>query len=327
VDDRFSGIISRPALLKAVEEGRAVLFMGAGASCGAKDEKGNKIPDGKELSLLIARKFLGAEYEGLDFRSTCDLACNQRDVGTVQRFIFETLNPFQPAHFHKLISTFAWAGLAGTNYDLIVERAYPAAKSPLQKLVPNTKDGDGATDRLGDRSVLYVKLHGCITRHGETAPPLIASTEQLISFRDGREGQFATFLEWAKTKTLIFCGYAFLDSNLRMLFDEIIKEGDKRPKHYIINKGLRSAEADYWRDRRVEAIDASFEEFLTRLTGSVTFLRDTFGFIKCEALKLDAFFVVLLHALECADYLAEGAAVHFNLAFTLRGPVAIDIRM
>ncbi len=254
-----------PALVAAVLEGRAVLFVGAGASRGAMNASLENIPDGRRLADLVISKFLGAEYVGLDFKSAYDLACSQRDVATVQRFVFETLNPFQPADFHKLIPKFAWAGIAGTNYDLIIERAYKTTPGALQRLEPNVKDGDHATDRIADRAILYVKLHGCITRYTETSPPLVASTEQLIAFRHGREGQFSTFLEWAKTKTIIFCGYAFLDNNLRTLFDEIIREGDKRPKHYIVNKGLRSAETDYWRDRRVEAIDASFQDFLEAL--------------------------------------------------------------
>jgi hypothetical protein len=61
--------------------------------------------------------------------------------------MLDILNPFQPADFHLLIPTFAWAGIATTNYDLVVERAYQRAPSPLQKVVPNVKDGDGATDQ------------------------------------------------------------------------------------------------------------------------------------------------------------------------------------
>ena len=54
---------------------------------------------------------------------------------------------------------------------------------------------------------------------------------------------------------MIFCGYKFMDGNLRILFDEIIKDGDNRPRHYIVSKGVKQALIDYWRDRRVVAID------------------------------------------------------------------------
>ena len=59
--------------------------------------------------------------------------------------------------------------------------------------------------------------------------------------------------------------FFFLDINLRVLFDEIIKDGDNRPRHYIVSKGVRPAEIAYWRDRRVIAINTTFQEFLENL--------------------------------------------------------------
>jgi len=263
-------------LITAVREGRAVLFMGAGASRGATDGRGGTPPDGKKLASLLAEAFLGEGYDGFDLRSVYDLACSERDVRTVQKKIKEILDPFIPADFHKIIPTFPWAGLATTNYDLIIERAY-AKPATTAKLIPYVKDGDGATDKLAGDTLLYVKLHGCITRYQEVNPPLVASTEQLIAFNESRKGQFDLFLEWAKNKTVIFCGYSFMDMNLRTLFDEIIKEGDNRPRHYIVNKGARPAEIGYWRDRRVIALDIAFEEFLVELDKQISENERTLG--------------------------------------------------
>jgi tetratricopeptide (TPR) repeat protein len=256
-------------LVGAVSEGRAVLFIGAGGSRGAKNGSNEDIPLAKDLAAELVTKFLGAEYAGADFRAAYDLSCSQRDVPTVQRYLYDRLSPFEPAAFHLIIPTLVWSGLITTNYDLIIERSYRKAAKPVQKLIPNVKDGDGATTRLDQRSVLYVKLHGCLTKHNEVHPPLIASTEQLIAFKEGRQGQFDTFLEWGKTKSIIFVGYSFLDPNLRALFNEIIREGDNRPRHYIANKDMRPAEATYWADRRVTALDISFEDLLLSLDAEV----------------------------------------------------------
>ena len=257
-------------LIAAVRERRAVLFLGAGASRGATHPSGSEMPTAKGLADMLSAEFLNSEYQGHDLRIVYDFACSQRDVRTVQRRMFEILNPFQPANFHLLVPTFAWAGMATTNYDLLMERAYELASVPIQKLVPNVKDGDGATDQLGDRSLLYVKLHGCISRHQDVKPPLLTSTEQLIACRDGRNGQFDTFLEWAKTKTIIFNGYSFMDSNMRILLDEVLNEGDNRPTHYIMNYGLGAAEVKYWSDRRVNAIDCTFQGFIEELDRQIS---------------------------------------------------------
>ncbi|KKB86115.1 hypothetical protein VW29_04345 [Devosia limi DSM 17137] len=220
------------------------------------------MPDGQGLANILAEKFLGEQYVGLSLKRVYDLACNQRDVRTVQNFLFELFDPLVPAEFHLLIPTFTWAGVVGTNYDRLIEKAYDLQPKATQRLEVNTKDGDGATDRVGSDGLLYVKLHGCISRHAEIHPPMIAGTEQFIRYRDGRIGQFDTFLEWAKLKTLIFCGYSFDDDNLRSLLQEIIAEGDSRPRHFIVNKGVLALEAEYWRERRIIAIDSTFENLL-----------------------------------------------------------------
>lgn len=103
----------------------------------------------------------------------------------------------------------------------------------------------------------------------KSTPPLIASTEQLITFREGRKGQFDIFLEWSRNKTIVFVGYAFGDANLRQLLDEIIKEGDNRPRHFIIDPMILPAVSDYWRDRRFISLKMSFEEFLTDLDRAI----------------------------------------------------------
>jgi hypothetical protein len=59
-------------LATAVQEGRAVLFLGAGASRGAMDDKLQPIPDGSGLAKILIKEFLGDDYDGLDLRSVYD---------------------------------------------------------------------------------------------------------------------------------------------------------------------------------------------------------------------------------------------------------------
>jgi hypothetical protein len=276
-------------LIAAVAEGRAVLLLGAGASLGATDSNGLPIPDGTKLAGEIVKEFLGDEYKDYPFRSAYELACSSRDVQTVQKFIFDRLSAFHPTDFHLIVPTLPWAGILTTNYDLVIERAYSKVPSPIRKLIPNVRDGDGSTDRLDYRSVLYVKLHGCITRHYEAKPPMVVTTEQLIAFRQGREGQFKTFLEWAKTKPIIFAGYRFADQNLRTLFDEILKEGDSRPRHYIVDPGLLPREQDYWRDRRIIPLALRFDELLKELDDAIPPAKRALGALAASALHRTTF--------------------------------------
>jgi hypothetical protein len=86
-------------LIASVAEGRAVLFLGAGASRGAKNSRGEEIPLANDLAGELVTKFLGPEYKGIDFRSAYDLSCSQRDVPTVQRFLYDRLNQFDRRTF------------------------------------------------------------------------------------------------------------------------------------------------------------------------------------------------------------------------------------
>ena len=111
-------------LLTLAREGRLVLFFGAGASTGAKDANGSIIPDGPQLAAKLANKFLSARYATADLKTVYDLACSNRSVRQVQRFLHDEFCGFLPTPAHLLVPQFAWAGLATTNYDLLLERAF-----------------------------------------------------------------------------------------------------------------------------------------------------------------------------------------------------------
>lgn len=256
-------------LIEEVKAGRAVLFLGAGASLGAKDSTGNLIPGTNELGGKICEKFLGSSYTDLDFVQTCDYAATARSGRELQRFIRDTLEPFQPADFHKKIPRLHWAGLATTNFDLLVERAYERASDKLQELKPLIHDTPGFMDTLGKGDVLYLKLHGCLTAYEQVSPGMVYSTERILRHREGRAAQFSQLLEWAKEKTLIFAGYSLRDADLRLLVDEIVRDGDSRPRHYIVKKGVLEYEERYWSERRFTLIDSTFEALLGELDSAI----------------------------------------------------------
>jgi len=87
----------------------------------------------------------------------------------------------------------------------------------------------------------------------------------LIDSLEGRNGQFNIFLEWAKTKTLVFVGYSFDDLNLQTLYRSIVKDGENHPPHYLVDPSITPPEEDYWRERRVRTLPIKFDGFLAAL--------------------------------------------------------------
>lgn len=59
--------------------GRLVLFLGAGASRGAQDGKGNEIPDGIELSRRIVDQYLKPSYHGRDLKTVHGISFDEFD--------------------------------------------------------------------------------------------------------------------------------------------------------------------------------------------------------------------------------------------------------
>ena len=107
-------------LSNEMQQGKAVVLLGAGASKESVDPAGNRPPSAKELARLLAQRFLTKEFEDYPLNQVAELAINESDIVTVQEHIRDLLEPFPPSEFHRLLTTFRWRGIATTNYDLLV---------------------------------------------------------------------------------------------------------------------------------------------------------------------------------------------------------------
>ena len=124
-----------PDFLKTqVREGKVVLVFGAGASTGAVSSTGATPPVGAALGKLLSDRFLGGKFGSAPLSQISEYAISESSLIDVQEFIRGVFEDFEPAPFHRLVPRFRWHGLATTNYDRIVEKAYQAEKNRLQTL-------------------------------------------------------------------------------------------------------------------------------------------------------------------------------------------------
>lgn len=72
-----------PILVDFITEGQAILFLGAGASYGAKHPSGNRIPSGEVLKDLLSDQFLGGEFKDRALAQVAELAISESDLFTV----------------------------------------------------------------------------------------------------------------------------------------------------------------------------------------------------------------------------------------------------
>lgn len=258
-------MIIPPPLLNQVREGRAVLFLGAGATIGAQVDTG-KPPVGDELRDLIADRFLPNGYSDESLAWVSELAQSSTDLMEVQDFIADQFRNIQPAAFHELIPTFAWRGIATTNYDRLVEVVYDRNGGNGSSVVPFLSDDDRVDEKLRNKgSVGLLKLHGCVTRTHDTDLPLILTMDQYATYRSKRTRLFAMLEEWAAENPLIFVGHRMLDPNLRGILVDLLKRLPAHPRYYLVRPKVDQVEKDFWAARSVSVLDGTFSDFLEAL--------------------------------------------------------------
>jgi len=127
-------------LLAAIREQRAVLFFGAGASRDAVGPAGKKCPTSEELRASLAKRFLGSDMPGYDLMVIAEMAIQTSGNATVFEHVRDLMKDIEPTAAHLLLPRFRWRMITGTNYDLLIEKAYLKTPDRLQTLVPFVKD-------------------------------------------------------------------------------------------------------------------------------------------------------------------------------------------
>jgi hypothetical protein len=259
-------------LVSQVREGKAVLFLGAGASRTAKTPAGKPGPTGKELGDLIANKFLGGKYVGSPLNQVAEFAISESNLATVQEFIKNLIEPLEPTPAHRKLGSFIWHGLATTNYERLIEKAYERrVPSALQTVRPLIENGDRVEDNLREpEDVLLLKLHGCVTRTANPACPLILTTDQYIEHRLGRDRLFDILRTWGYEHPIIFVGYSLQDPDIRAVLSELTKNArDNRPRYYLVTPDVDDIATHFWDSKKVSALGGSFDEFMTSLDAAI----------------------------------------------------------
>jgi hypothetical protein len=247
-----------------MEQQRVILFLGAGASMEAG------APSSEKLSAALAERFFGSAMNGYDLMSVAEMALRAHGNGVVFEHLLTLLAGFEPSDAHRLLPTFRWRGVATTNYDLLVERAYAATPSRLQNLVTFVRDTEPVEERM--RAVAnpleFLKLHGCLEQlHDPDLPPIL-SHEHYDRYAKGRTRLFNRLEDRARESPIVFCGYRMADAHIRKLVHRFVELG-ARPRYYLVVPGLPAHEVEYWASMNVGVIDARFGEFMKALDGAV----------------------------------------------------------
>jgi len=260
-----------PLLESQVREGQAVLFLGSGASLEARDSSGKPAPSSKKLAEMLADKFLGGRYKDHPLHTIAEYAMSESDLASVQSYIASLFEDLQPSDAHRAIGSFVWWGIATTNYDRLIERAYEDSRDAFQSVRPLIENADRVDENLRDgRSVILIKLHGCITRTTNPLCPLILTPDQYVEHNKGRRRLFSILSEWAYEHPLLFVGHSLQDSDLRAALVELTALPETRPRYYIVSPDVDDIKSRFWESKKITAIRGDFAGLMTSLDSRIS---------------------------------------------------------
>jgi cold shock CspA family protein len=258
-------------VVSSVRSGQVVLFLGTGVTFGSLIPNREWTASGNSLRDALSQKFLKGQCSQEPLEWVTELAISATDLGTVQDFIAAQFRELQPADFHLILPTFRWRGIVTTNFDRLVETAYEKKRSRVQELVPLISNNDKIDEKLqSSNSLALLKLHGCITRTQDPRLPLILTTDQYGTHKEGRERLFKTFYEWCYESTVIFIGHGSDDPDLRSIILQVLKEVKNRPHYYLVQPQATIIEKSHWESKRITLIEGRFEDFLKFLDKAIS---------------------------------------------------------
>ena len=259
-----------PLLIENIAKKNIVLFIGSGFLHNALHPEKGKAPLGNELANLLSDKFLSGNYNGSPLAFVADLSISESDLFTVQSYINEIFEKFEPNDSHILFSSFPWKAIFTTNYDLILEKSYQRNSNTVQNLSVVYKNTPEQQIFNNINTVPYYKLHGCIMHINDENLPLILSTEQYIDHKLNRDRLFSKLHELSLDYSVLFIGYSNQDINIRTILQELGKLKDARPRSYIVRPHIDEAEARYWEGRKITSIKLGYDQFIQQVSNSIS---------------------------------------------------------
>jgi len=227
------------AAIKHAIDGNAILFLGSGASVGAKPLKGERFLTGRELAKYLSNLLaLKPCSEDLNFVA-------QRFIQKLgeRKLIEELQNLFtvsQTSELHRRLSEINWKGIYTTNYDNVIETAFAERK---KKLTPVTLDDDPKEYAMGANVVLHINGYiDCLKSQSLDSGFKLTNTSYLTESFSKSNWSFVFRRHLEMAGAIFFIGYSMYDIDIQ----RILFAGDElRNKIVFVERnGLSKEEID-----------------------------------------------------------------------------------
>lgn len=220
-------------------DGHAVLFIGSGASVGAKPLIGDKFLTGRELAQhLSGLAGLSPPTDDLNFAAQR----YRKSIGETKlvELLQGLFSVSEVTDLHRRFCDIPWNGIYTTNYDNVLERCYADRK---KKLVPITPDQDRRDHTSRKSFALHINGYiDTLTADSLDNSFKLTNTSYLTEAFQKSNWSFVFRRNLETARAIIFIGYSMYDIDIQ----RIMYGGDalKSKTIFIERSGKTSAEIE-----------------------------------------------------------------------------------
>lgn len=259
-------------LIRAINQNRVILFLGAGSSYEATNRIGSRIPLSKELAAEI---WTWLDYDG-DYDNTPlsdmyqALITSGRPFSQIEDFLNSRLLCVKvPEKYDELVRP-AWYRIYTTNTDNLLELIWHRAARTSLDILKYPQDDVQERDQLLNRyQAIY--LHGKLPCRPDE---VTFSTRQYARRAVHHDPLYDQFVRDYATLPVVFLGselneplfWQYLEA--REARGQVPREG--RPKSFLISKRISPAKKTTLKDLNVIPIEAAANEFLSWISANAS---------------------------------------------------------
>jgi SIR2-like protein len=271
-----------------------IVFLGAGASVGARNTSGTALPAAYQLRNEIWRQFMCAEAERDDFdfsnlgtmtlEHAAALAEIRSDTRTLRQFVSQHFAVQTPLWQHAVLPFLKPKALCTTNYDNLVELGWRihSPREGIRQLTPIYR----AADKLSQGFLPLYKPHGTVEfpRNALGDGGLVLTQFDYFEILASRTQMLKQFFEAFNESCVIFIGYSFQDMDIASLFYEM-RQRDRGVRWYaVFPRNDRDVRRMYSERYGILQINRTFHDFMVDLDRAVSFIPNAWRADRIEEL-------------------------------------------
>lgn len=263
-----------------------ILFLGAGASVGAKNISGEYLPNAYQLRNQIWSRFILNETEratydfsnlslmSLEHASTlAEIKSSRRNL---ELFIANKFEVQKTLWQHATLPFLNAKSIFTTNYDNLIEKGFNTVNYGRQ-LTPVYNNSTS----INQNFIPLYKPHGSIDHPHSTVKEggFVITQFDYYEIMDVREKMLKTFIEGFKNKCVIFIGYSLLDFDIASILYNFAKSNRTQSWYAVFPRNDSDVRRMLDNKFKIRQINKTFFNFMYDLDEHFNFIPDEWKFV------------------------------------------------